>query len=158
MAVPGFIVSGTFFGVMAEAGDIAVQGSVSGNLLHSFGTVSTGCFIKSRILAGVNVFLFLAAMICAYYLYSNFIAEYPAWREVKFRVIMLVPSMISECIVWNIRSNRVLKYAVTALRTAAVVYDMRILLQGSRPSAKAMLVLLYSELLAIMLHRRRSKV
>ena len=169
IAVPVLIVLGALFGVLAKAGDTAVQGSAAGNLLRSFGTVSTGMFIwaavctviaassKNKIQAGANVFLFLSAMIAAYYLYSHFVTDYLALREVKFWLLMLMPSAVLGFAVWHIQTSRLLKYTVSVLGTAVMIYDMYNLLLGSLPEAKIMLAVLYAVFLAFMRPKRGSR-
>ena len=165
---PCVIALGIVLGGFAKAGDVVVQGSILGNTLHAFGTVSTGIFIwiavctaisvlsKTRIWAGVNVLLFLAAMIFSYYLYSYFIVDYFVWSVVKFWLIMLVPSMIAGFIVWGIKTSRVLKYAVIALGTVIMIFDM-IVLQGAIAIAAIMDVILYAVFLIFILSKRVHK-
>ena len=167
--VPILIVLGIVFGVLAKAGDVAVQGSGLGNILYSFGSVSTGFFIwvvvctviailsTNKIWSGVNVFLFLTFMIFAYYLYSYFIVDYLVWSVVKFWLIMLIPSMVLGVIVWDIKTNRVLKYAVIVLGTVIMIFDMFIL-QGAIPVAMTMDVILYAVFLAFILSKHFNKI
>ena len=169
LIVPGLIILGIIFGILAKAGDVAVQGGILRDTFHSFGTVSTGAFIwvvictliaissKNRIWAGVNVFSFLAAMIFAYYLYSYFIVEYLALSVVKFWIIMLLPSTILGVIVWNIKVSRILKYVVITLGTIVMIYDMQILLRGAIPIALMMEVMLYVTFLLFMQSKRFNK-
>ena len=153
------VIFGIAFGVLAKAGDVAVQGSIFGDLLYAFGVVSTGFFVwvaactaiavlsENRIWAGVNVLIFLTAMIIAYYLYSYFVVGYLVWRVVKFWLIMLIPSAILGSIVWNVRTSRVLKYTVIALGTAVMIFDMFII-QGGIAVAMVMDIVLYAVFLA----------
>ena len=166
--IPGLIILGIALGVFAKAGDVSIQGSVWGNILYSFGTVSTGIFIwvaictviailsKSKLLAGINVFLFLTVMILAYYLYSYFVVGYFVWRIVKFWLIMLIPATVSGFIIWNIKTNRVLKYTVIVLGTVIMIFDMFIL-QGALPIAMIMDVILYVVFLVFILSKRFNK-
>ena len=168
MLIPILIILGMIFGVLAKAGDVAIQGNVFGNILYSFGTVSTGIFIwvaictviailsKSKLWAGMNVFLFLTVMILAYYLYSYFVVGYFVWRIVKFWLIMLIPATISGFIIWNIKTNRVLKYTVIVLGTVIMIFDMFIL-QGALPIAMIMDVILYVVFLVFILSKRFNK-
>jgi len=168
MLIPILIILGMIFGVLAKAGDVAIQGNVFGNILYSFGTVSTGIFIwvvictviavlsKNKIWSAVNVLLFLAAMIFAYYLYSHFIVNYLVWRIVKFWLIMLIPATVSSFIVWHIKTNRGLKYTVIALGTVIMIFDMFIL-QGALPIAMIMDVILYVVFLVFILSKRFNK-
>ena len=169
MLIPILLVLGVACGVLAKAGDVAVQGRFLGNILWSFGTVTTGVFIwmvictaiailsHNKIWSAVNIFWFLAAMIFAYYLYSHFIVDYLVWRVVKFWLIMLIPSMIAGFIVWHIKTVCVLKYIVIALGTVTMIFDMFIL-QGAIPIAMAMDVALYAVFLYLILSKRFDRV
>ena len=162
--VPALAALGIIFGVLAKAGDVAIQGSFFGNILSSFGMVSSRLFIwavictaiailsPNKIWSAVNVFLFLVTMLLAYYLYSHFIVEYLVWRVVKFWLIMLIPSMISAFIVWHIKTIRILKYVVIVLGTAIMIFDM---VKEAILIAMAIDVILYAVFLYLVLSKRR---
>jgi len=168
MLLPILIVLGIGVGFLAKAGDVAPQGNLVGNTLWSFGVVSTGFFIwvvictviailsHDKIWSAVNIFLFLAAMIFAYYLYSHFIVGYLVWRVVKFWLVMLIPSMILGFIVWHIKTIRILKYIVIALGTVIMIFDM-LVLQGAIPIAMLIDIILYVIFLVLVLSERFRK-
>jgi hypothetical protein len=169
LLIPIFVVSGIALGVLAKAGDVAIQGNFFGNTLWAFGRVSSGFFIwvvictwiavlsKSKILASINVFLFLTAMIFAYYLYSHFIVDYLVWHIVKFWVAMLMPSMILGFIVWHIKTIHILKYIMIVLGTIIMLFDM-LILQGAIPIAMIIDVILYVVFLASILSKRFNQI
>jgi hypothetical protein len=161
------LVIGALFGILSKAGDVAVQGNIIGNTLHTFGLVTSGLFIwivvctgisimsKSRIFAVINLFCFLTAMLLAYYLYSYFVVEYLVMRIVKFWAIMLIPATLSGCIMWNVRANKILKRIVIIAGTLVMCFD--IFAQGLLITVMAMEAVIYVLFLMMILSKRSNK-
>ena len=166
LLVVGVIILGIICGILSKAGDVAGQGDFIGDTLYAFGCVSTGFFIwvvictlismlsKNQFWASVNVFIFLSAMILAYYLYSNFIVDYFSWSAVKFWIVMLIPASISGAIVWNMKTNKLLKYLVLVIGTLVFVYDILAVI-FYYPIAAIMEVVLYGMFIALTLLSKR---
>ena len=158
-------VSGAVFGILSKSGDVAVQGDILGNILHAFGSVSSGFFIwvvictgisvlsKNRFLAAVNILVFLIFMLLSYYLYSYFIVEYLVLRIVKFWIVMLIPSAALGSIVWNLKTNSALKYIVLAAGTLIFIFD--VITGGQLIIAIPMYAILYGAFLTMVIAKRR---
>ena len=168
--LPCLILLGIAFGVLAKAGDVSGHGDIIREIFSSFGTVSTGVFIwavvctiiavlsPNKVLAAVNVFLFLSAAIISYYLYSYFVVHYFVWRIAKFWLIMLVPSMILGFIVWHVKVSRVLKYLTIIFGTLIMIYDIFFLQGGITPISLIMNMILYVIFLVFLISASSKKI
>ena len=149
----GLAVFGIVFGILSKLGDVAIQGNVLGDILYAFGSVTSGFFIwvvvctgisflsKTRVLSVINILVFLIAMLLAYYMYSYFVVNYLVLKVVKFWIIMLIPSAVLGCIIWNIKTNRILKYIVLTTGTFIMIFDM--IVRGLFPIAMIIYAVLY---------------
>ena len=136
------ILLGVIIGVSIKYGGIAVQdNAVLSKMIRAIGLTGNGLFLwtaictiismlsKSKKLAAINVFSFLASMIVANYLYSYFVAGYFALRVVIFWVVMLIPCTFLGYTIWDIKTNKKimkikLKIPVIIIGTAIMIYDM----------------------------------
>jgi len=149
----GVMALGMAFGILSKLGDVAVQGNVLGDTLRAFGYISSGFFIwvvictgicvlsKTRLWTAINIATFLIAMLLAYYLYSYFVVDYLALRIVKFWVILLIPSAVLGCMIWDIQTNKIVKHIVFTAGTFIMIYDM--IAQGLMPIAMVIYAALY---------------
>ena len=114
------------------------------------------CSSRSRIWATVNVLIFLAAMIFAYYLYSYFVVGYLVSRVVRYWLIMLIPATVAGFIVWHVKINQVFKYVVIVLVTLILIHDIHILVRGY-VNAIIIDIILYIIFLLVILPKRARK-
>lgn len=148
------VISGSFLGFLSKYGDVAIMGSLFGDIMSAFGNLTSAFFIwiaacaiivlysEKRIYSSLNVFAFLLSMLITYYLYSSLVVEYLSVRVTVFWAIMLLPSAILACIVWGMRQNKKLRNAVIALSTLEMVFDVFIL-QGGEPFGIMITAVLY---------------
>ena len=157
------IVLGIVFGILSKSGDVAIQGNIWGDMLRAFGYITSDFFIwvvictriailsKTKFLSVINILVFLIAMLLTYYLYSYFIVGYLVLRVVKFWLIMLLPSAVLGCIIWNIKTSRILKYIMIIAGTFIMIID--IISQGLLPIAMIIYAILYAVFLITLLSK-----
>lgn len=157
------IATGAILGVISKQGDVAIQGTIKGNLLHAFGLVTSGLFIwivaciiistqsGSAAFAAINVFSFLASMILSYYLYSYYVVGYLIAGVVKFWAVALVPSAALGAVVFRTRTNKFIKCAVLITASLIMLIEM-FYSQGALPAAILINVILYAALLISVRH------
>jgi len=113
------IILGVAIGIVIKIGSAGIPlGTTLNDILFAVGNASSGLFIwiaictmisllsKSKKWAAINVFVFLASMITANYLYSYFVAEWFVLRIVIFWCIMLIPCTFLGYYIWNIKQNK----------------------------------------------------
>ena len=152
------IAVGAILGVISKQGDVAIQGTILGNLLFALGLVTSGFFIwivaciiistqsESATLAAINVFSFLASMMLTYYLYSYYVVGYLIIRVVKFWAVALIPSAVLGAVVFNIKTNKLKRRAVLITASLIMLIEM-FYLQGALPAAIVIDGIIYAALL-----------
>lgn len=136
------IVLGIVIGILIKyAGVLAEEDTILVRILKDIGLIGNGFFLwtaictiiamlsKSKKLSAINVFLFLASMIAANYLYSYFVVKYFALRVVVFWIVMLIPCTFLGYYIWDIKidkkiKNIKLKNATIIIGTAIMIHDM----------------------------------
>lgn len=130
------VLLGAGLGVLSKCGDVAVTGGFFGNLLFSFGQISSGFFIwivlclliavssDTRLTAALNVGVFLLSMLTGYYLYSYYAVHYLVKKIVVFWTAAILPASLAGFVVHNIGESKRLKIAVTVTGLAALLYDI----------------------------------
>jgi len=132
---------GIAIGIIIKVGTVIPQGTTLAGILWAIGNLGSGFFIwtaictmlvmlsKSKKLAAINVFVFLASMIIANYLYSYFVTEWFVLRVAVFWVIMLILCTFLGYYIWDIKTNKKiynikLKNIIITIGTAIMLFDL----------------------------------
>lgn len=118
MGVVLCILLGVLLGIISKSTDVAIQGTLGGNILWGLGLVTTSFLIwcnigyaiatvsKSCKKALVNNFSCFASMLCSYYVYSYFVVHYLKWRVIIFWVVMLVAVLAATLLIWKFGNQK----------------------------------------------------